>query len=171
MIRRLFLKLFRRRRSDRYLETELAFHREMSAASSNPNPLGNAGVIKEQAFDLWRFNGVENLWRDLVYAVRALRKSHDFVLTVLLSLGLGIGVNTAMFSLAVEFLLSDPWVRDSKSLAYVRQGGNSHMLPAAIEALRHSGVFEDLASPPHLCRQHASRRGELTRLDETAGPS
>jgi putative ABC transport system permease protein len=145
MIRRLFLKLFRRRRLERDLETELAFHREMSAAGGNPIPIGNVGVIKEQALDLWRFNAIENLWRDLVYAVRTLRKSHGFVLTVLLSLGLGIGVNTAMFSLAVEFLLSEPSVREAKSLAYVRQGGNSHMMPATIEALRHSGVFEDVA--------------------------
>jgi putative ABC transport system permease protein len=145
MIRRLFLKLFRRRRLAQDLETELAFHREMSAAGGNPIPLGNAGVIKEQAFDLWRFNGVENLWRDLVYAVRALRKSPGFVLAALLSLGLGIGVNTAMFSLAVEFLLSEPSVRDAKSLVYVRQGGNSHVLPPVIEELRHSGVFEDVA--------------------------
>jgi predicted permease len=145
MIRRLFLKLFRRRRLDQDLEAELAFHREMSAASGNRIPFGNAGLIREQAFDVWRFNGVENLWRDLVYAVRGLRKSPGFVLTALLSLGLGIGVNTAMFSLAVEFLLSQPSVRDAPSLVYVRQGGNSHMLPATIEALRHSGVFQDIA--------------------------
>jgi predicted permease len=145
MIRRLFLKLFRRRRLQQDLEAELAFHREMSAAGGNRIPFGNAGLIKEQAFDVWRFNGVENLWRDLVYAVRGLRKSSGFVLTALLSLGLGIGVNTAMFSLAVEFLLSEPSVRDAKSLAYVRQGGNSHMLPATVEALRHSDVFQDIA--------------------------
>ena len=144
MIRRLFLKLFRRRRLQQDLEAELAFHREMSAVGGNPIPLGNAGVIKEQAFDLWRFNAVENFWRDLVYAGCALRRSPGFVLTALLSLGLGIGVNTAMFSLAVEFLLSEPSVRDAKSLVYVRQGGNSHVRPAVIDALRRSGVFEDV---------------------------
>ena len=145
MIRRLFLKLFRRRRLQQDLEAELAFHREMSAAGGNPIPLGNAGVIKEQAFDLWRFNAIENFWRDLIYAGRALRRSPGFVLTALLSLGLGIGVNTAMFSLAVEFLLSEPSVRDAKSLVYVRQGGNSHVLPAVIDQLRRSGMFEDVA--------------------------
>jgi hypothetical protein len=51
MIRRLFLKLFRRRRLDRDLETELAFHREISAVGGNPIPLGNAIFIKEQAFE------------------------------------------------------------------------------------------------------------------------
>jgi predicted permease len=144
MIRRLLLKGFRRRHLDRDLEAELAFHREMAAAAGNPIGLGNTTIIKEQAFDLWRFNGIENLRRDLAYAFRTLGRSPGFVLTALLSLGLGIGVNTAIFSLAVEFLLSEPSVRDAKSLAYVRQGGNSHMLPAVIEELRRSDVFEDV---------------------------
>ena len=61
MMRRLFLKLFRRRRLQQDLETELAFHRAMSGEHHNPIPLGNETVIKEQAFDLWRFNFIENL--------------------------------------------------------------------------------------------------------------
>jgi putative ABC transport system permease protein len=144
MMRRLFLKLFRRRRLHHDLEAELAFHREMATAGGNPIPLGNRGVLQEQALDLWRFNGAENLWRDLVFAVRTLRKSQGFVLTALLSLGLGIGVNTAMFSLVVEFLLSEPSVRDAGSLVYVQQGGNSHVQPEVVEQLRRSGVFEDV---------------------------
>ena len=145
MIRRLLLKLSRRRRLQQDLESELAFHREMAAAGGNPIPLGNAGVIHEQAFDLWRFNLLENLWRDLAYAVRALRKSPGLVVGALLSLGLGIGVNTAMFSLAVEFLLSEPSVRDAASIVYVQQNGNSHMQAPVIEELRRSGVFQDVA--------------------------
>jgi predicted permease len=145
MIRDPFLKLWRRRRLERDLEAELAFHQEMSAAGGNPIPLGNTGFIKEQAFDLWRFNTVENLWRDLVYGCSALRRSPGFVLTALLSLGLGIGINTAMFSLAVEFLFSEPSVRDAKSVVYLRQGGNSHVEPAVIEELRRSGMFQDAA--------------------------
>jgi predicted permease len=145
MIRHILLKLFRRRRLQRDLETELAFHREMASAAGNPIPLGNAGFIQEQAFDLWRFNGIENLWRDLVFAVRTLRKSPGFVVAALVSLGLGIGVNTAIFSLAMEFLLSQPSVRDANSVVYLRQGGNSHMPPAIIDLLRRSGVFEDVA--------------------------
>ncbi len=43
----------------------------------------------------------------------------------MLSLGLGIGVNTAMFSLGVELLLSQPSVSDPASVVSVRLGGNS----------------------------------------------
>ncbi len=62
-MRRFILKLMRRRRLERDLEAELSFHREMSAAAGNPIPLGNTTVIREHAFDLWRFTFVENLWR------------------------------------------------------------------------------------------------------------
>lgn len=145
MIRRLLLKLLRRRKLEQDLEAELSFHRDMAAAAGNPASFGNTAVIREHAFDLWRFNHIENLWRDMVFAVRALRKSPGFTLVALVSLGLGIGINAAIFSLAVEFLLSQPSIREATSIAYVRQGGNSHMQPATIELLRRSGVFEDVA--------------------------
>jgi predicted permease len=145
MIHGMLLKLRRRRRLRQDLEAELAFHREMAAAAGNPIPLGNASSIREQAFDLWRFNRIENLWRDVAFAVRALRKSPGFVAAVLLSLGLGIGINTAIFSLVVEFLFSQPSVRDASTVVHLRQSGNSHMQPATIDVLRRSGVFEDVA--------------------------
>jgi putative ABC transport system permease protein len=144
-MRGLFLKLFRRRRLQQDLDAELAFHREMAGENHNAVALGNAAVIKEQAFDLWRFNFPENLWRDLVYAARGLRRSPALVVSALLSLGLGIGVNTAMFSLAVEFLFSEPSVRDAGSLVSVRVGGSSSSSAKAVEFIRSSGLFQDVA--------------------------
>ncbi len=164
MIRRILLKLMRRRMLDRELQAELAFHREMASAAGNPIPFGNTAVIREQAFDLWRFNRIENLWRDLVFAVRTLRKSPGFVLAALVSLGLGIGINTAIFSLAVEFLLSQPSVRDAGSIVYVRQDGNSHMQPATIEALRRTGVFADVTGENEESFINFNDGAETTRL-------
>src|SRR4051794_29086638 len=72
---RFFLKLIRRRKLQRELDAELAFHREMAAASGNAVPFGNASILREQALDLWRFTTLENLWRDVVYGVRGLRRN------------------------------------------------------------------------------------------------
>lgn len=143
-MRRLFLKLFRRRSMERDLETELAFHRDMAAAHGNPIPMGNTTVIQEHARDLWRFTFVENLWRDVVYGARSLRRSPALVVTALLSLGLGIGINTGIFSMAVEFLLSEPSVTDARSVVSVRMGGNSHSSKEVVEFVRASGLFQDV---------------------------
>lgn len=143
-MRGFFLKLLRRRRLHRDLEAELAFHREMSGAHHNAIPIGNTSIIKEQAFDLWRFNFFENLWRDALYAVRGLRRSPSLVISALLSLGLGIGVNTAIFSLGAEFLFSEPSVRDASSLVSVRVGGNSHSSIDVVDFLRDSGLFQQV---------------------------
>ncbi len=143
-MRHFFLKLARRRRLQRDLETELAFHRDLSRESHNHIPLGNAVVITEGALDLWRFNFIENLWRDLVYAARSLMHSRALLLSALLSLGLGIGVNAAMFSLGVEFLFSQRSERDPGSLVSIQLGGNSNASAQAVEFLQKSGLFQDV---------------------------
>jgi len=79
-----------------------------------------------------------------VYAARGLRRSPVLVLTALLSLGLGIGVNATMFSLGVEFLLSEPSVRDGGSLVSVEFGGNSHSPVKVGDFLRSRGLFADV---------------------------
>ena len=121
-MRRIFLKLFRRRRLHRDLEAELAFHREMGAVHGNPIGLGNAGLIREQALDLWRFTFIENLWRDLVYAARSLRRSPAFLLTALLSLTLGIGANVAIFSVMDALMLRALPVRNPEALVLLGDG-------------------------------------------------
>jgi putative ABC transport system permease protein len=140
-VRKLLLKLFRRQTLAEDLEAELAFHREMAAAHQNAIQLGNIAVIKEHAFDLWRFCFLENIWRDLRYAIRSLARSPGFVLSALLSLGLGIGVNTAMFSVATEFLLSEPSVADARSWVSIYLGDSNHANQEAIDFLAHSGAF------------------------------
>ena len=145
MMRRLLLKLRRRRRLHDDLEAELAFHREMAAANDRPAALGNTTGAVEASLDLWRFAAIENLWRDVVYGVRGLRRSPALVASAVLSLGLGIGVNTAMFSLGVEFLLSQPSIHDPGSVVEVRLGGSSVASRRAFESIQQSGVFQDVA--------------------------
>ncbi len=144
-MRRFFRKLSRRYRLEEDLESELALHRELSAARGNPIPLGNVTQIAEESRDLWRFNFIENLWRDLIYATRGLRRSRTLLFTAVLSLALGIGANATIFSLAVEFLFSEPSVKDAGSLVYARLGGNSHAQSNVLEFVRRSGLFQDVA--------------------------
>ena len=125
---RLFLKLRRRRNLQKDLETELAFHREMAGSHEDHIPLGNTAAIKESARDLWRFNLIENLWRDLIYAARGLRRSPALLICALLSLGLGIGANTAIFQLLDAVRLRSLPVQEPQELAAVRIiGGNRGM--------------------------------------------
>jgi len=126
------------------IEDELAFHREMAASHDDSIPLGNTAVIAEHGYDLWRFNFLENLWRDLLYAARGLRRSPLLVLAALVSLGLGVGVNATMFSLGTELLFSQPSVRDAGSIVAIRFSGNSHSPHQVLDFLAASGLLTDV---------------------------
>ncbi len=144
-MRRFFRKLYRRRKLQQDLEQELAFHREMAAQYENAIPLGNAGLIKEHAFDIWRFNFIENLGHDVLFAARGFRRNPALLISALLSLGLGIGVNTAIFSLGMEFLFSQPSVRDAQSLVAVKLGWRPDVSEDVIDLLKTSGLFASVA--------------------------
>ena len=143
MIYRFILKLVRRRRMECDLEAELAFHREMSGEGGVT--FGNSAVIKEQAFDLWRFTTLENLWRDAVYGLRGLRRHPALVVTALVSLALGIGANTALFSVGMELLLSEPSVTGAASLVHITFNGNSHADSQELAICRESNLFQEVA--------------------------
>ncbi|MGH9588673.1 MAG: ADOP family duplicated permease [Acidobacteriaceae bacterium] len=66
---------------------------------------GNVSLIEERSREVWQWPLIESFWADLKYAIRQLRKSPGFATVAILSLALGIGATTSMFSLIDAVLL------------------------------------------------------------------
>jgi hypothetical protein len=72
----------------------------------NPLPaFGNPVRVKENLRDLWSFPALESVWRDVRHSARSLRRSPGFAGIAILSLAIGAGANTAMFSVVRTVML------------------------------------------------------------------
>jgi putative ABC transport system permease protein len=115
------------------------------ALSMARREFGSTGRLAEESRDAWRWNWLEDLARDLRYALRALRRDRSLALTAILSLALGIGVNTTIFSVATEFLFKPPSVRDADSMVHAEIGGYGSVGLREYRFLQDAVVFEGLA--------------------------
>jgi predicted permease len=110
--------LGRRGRIDAGIEEELRAHLEMAVEDGVRSGMseaearraarvrfGNPVVMKERTLGADAALGVESLWRDVKFAIRQLKKSPAFAVTVLLTLAIGIGANTAVFTVIDRVLL------------------------------------------------------------------
>ena len=121
---------WRREQLDRELTEELRFHRERleneaAAAGAGADEarytasrkLGNVVQAKEESRDRWSWLWLDHALRDFRYALRGLRRSPGFTATVVLTLGLGIGANAAMFGVIDRLMFRPfPYLRDPGSV-------------------------------------------------------
>ena len=82
---------------------------------------GNVTLIKERSREVWGWTWIETLLQDLRYALRTMRRNPGFAAVAVLSLALGTGANTAIFSLLDTILLRSLPVRNPGELVFVHR--------------------------------------------------
>ncbi|WP_263359976.1 ABC transporter permease [Acidicapsa ligni] len=109
-------RIFERRKDE--LEEEIQTHIRMDvlarmergetraeAEAAARHEFGNVALVRDVTHDHWRWNRLERLGQNLRYAVRVLRRSPGFSITVVLTLAVGVGATCAMFTVVDRVLL------------------------------------------------------------------
>ena len=138
--KRLLNDLDREIREHIELATQENIERGMSPEEARHAALrkfGNVTQVKEDAREVWSVVWAEQLLQDIRFAFRQLRKSRGFAAVAILTLALGIGANTAVFSVADAVLLKPLRFADPASLAIVW------------EKLPEYGIARNTVSPPN----------------------
>jgi putative ABC transport system permease protein len=121
---------FRKRQFDRDLEEEMRFHLEMKAAESGVaaarRKFGNVALWLEDSRQAWGWSGIEAWAADLKYALRVLGKNPGFAAVAVLTMALGIGASTAVFSVVNAVLLRPLPFRQPDRLMMVWEKWKSH---------------------------------------------
>jgi len=127
LLRRLQYLLPSHRRSE---ESDMRAELESLASMAGPGELGNITRAAEEARAAWGWTWLEQLWRDVQYASRTLRHNPGFTATAVLSLALGIGANTAIFSLIDALMLRWLPVHNPQELVQLQSHSQRAAKPA-----------------------------------------
>lgn len=149
-------RLFHRKQSEAEMAEEMRFHLERRAAEFAAGGLsaeearfaaqrkfGNTGSIQEQAREAWGWAWLERLLKDVRFAFRQLVRSPGYSLLAILTLGLGIGANTSMFSVLNGVMLKPLPYAELDRLDHIfratPQSATGNISPADYRALLKAG--------------------------------
>ena len=156
--------LFRRNKAEADLDDELRFHREQELDKYGKSGIADAealrrvrlnfgGVeqVKEECREAWGIHLLETLLQDFRYGFRVLRKSPGFTAVALLTLTLGIGANTAIFSVLYGILLRPLPYKDAAHLVVLnettpRVGTVSVSYPNFVDWRAQNSSFSEMAA-------------------------
>src|SRR5712671_4476340 len=152
------------------LEEEMRLHRELKehaliadgvevpeARFAANRAFGNVTILRERGHEAWGWEWIEHLVQDVSYGVRGMLRSPGTTLVALLSLAVGIGANTAIFSLADAVMLKSLPVKDPAGLVLFGNGLDQgisdgfpnpwlYSYPFYREMQKRNQVFSDVAA-------------------------
>jgi predicted permease len=152
--------LFRRSAIERELDDELRFHvdhqveayvrsgmRRDEAHRRAQLEFGTVDQVKEEYRDALGVRLLDDLWRDLGYAIRTLRRSPGFAVTAIMSIALGVGANTLVFSVVNGLVLKPLPISDPDRVVFVQRVGPfvSHSFPLYRDLRDRNVAFDSLA--------------------------
>jgi predicted permease len=169
---RRFLFLFRRKRFDLELQQEMQFHLEqrtrqlreqgidpLHARQTARREFGNMTLLRDASRDVWVWEWIESSCQDLRFGLRGLAKTPGFTAIVIAVIALGIGANTAIFSMLNAVLLRKLPVTQPEQLVWfgdARAAGSTGFMPSGSTQLfsypffrefrRTNQVFSDVAA-------------------------
>jgi len=177
-----FRSLFRPGRVEGELSDELRFHIEKLAEENvakgmTPEEaryaalreLGGLEQIKEECRDMRRVNYIENLVQDLTCGLRMLARNRGFAAVAILTLALGIGANTAIFSVVNKVLLRPLPFKDPSRLVWaterfrVVRGASTVISPDFIGWKDRNQVFEQIGAFGETVGANLTAAGEPAR--------
>ena len=152
--------LFRRRQREEELDEEVQAHLRMAAQermeqgetaeqarTSAVREFGNVTLVKEVTRDMWGFRWLETSLQDIRYGARMLRKNPGFTVVAVLTLALGIGANTAIFSVVNATLLQPLPFSEPDRIVWIREKNHGAVAPANfLDWRRQNHVFSDISA-------------------------
>lgn len=154
-----------------HLEMETEANREMGmtpeeARLSAAKSFGNIGSIRDLAYEVKGGGFMESVWQDLRYSARMLFKHPGFTIIAVLTLSLGIGANTAIFSIVNAVLLRPFPYESPERLVIVGEfaAGGSVSYPNFVDWRDDRNVFESASAVRSNESYNFSGAGEPERL-------